>query len=165
MKIAEAAKILNGLSRTAKFPEDETELKHFAQVLIEASGGDAKLAQQIVDALRKTERFFPPDAAFYEQARVLRPDPGLPTWKSPNPADFPIGCQRCRDLGAIEVSGRWERCDCESGRFYPDILLDMANRKRPAKEIPVLPPMPANPITETDILRAEAELRAVGGRS
>ena len=57
--------------RTANFPQDERDISNMADGLIQAARSDLNMGEQIVDALRRTARFCPTDADFFQTAEVL----------------------------------------------------------------------------------------------
>ena len=56
----------------------------------------------------------------------------LPKWEAPQL------CPRCQGYGNVQLdTGEYVRCDCENGREFSQILLDMLNHpRRPARRVP-----------------------------
>jgi hypothetical protein len=57
--------------RTANFPQAEGDIANMADGLMEAARNDQNMAEQIVNALRRTAKFCPTDADFFQTAEIL----------------------------------------------------------------------------------------------
>jgi hypothetical protein len=115
----QALSLIARLSRTGQYPSDAGELARSADALIEAARGDTVKAEQIVEAIRKSAEFFPPDAAFFRTAEALR-DSTVPTW---NPKQV-FDCEACGDTRYIHTTINGYECSdpcplCAAKRMPP----------------------------------------------
>lgn len=66
-----AVELVATFSRTANFPQTDQGISDMAQGLMMAARRDLNLAEQIVAALRRTAKFCPTDADFFQTAEIL----------------------------------------------------------------------------------------------
>jgi hypothetical protein len=149
-----AIELLGRLRRCGNFPEGKSAgeiLREAAQDLIGASEGNSELAEQIIEQIRRTEKFFPSTAVFYEALEAIRQANAPPPYRIPDWTGEVKACPKglCDGDGWQHVQcGEYSSvkpCTCPAGQAH-------ARKPEPASE-----PKPARGLE-----RIDARMRASG---